>query len=59
MDPNDSEVKGKGQWCLSHIRFLRAGDVFKIPDAGEFMAVSAPYWNPALKEMDIKMVRRQ
>jgi len=49
----------KGQWIRSHIKFLRGGDVFKIPEAGEFLAVSDPYFNPALKEFDIKMVRRQ
>ena len=48
-----------GQWVRSHIKFLRAGDVFKVDDAGEFMAVANPYFNPSLNEYDIKMVRRQ
>ena len=58
-EPNLMEQSVNGQWVRSHIKFLRSGDVFKIPDAGEFMAVSGPYFNPALKEFDIKMVRRQ
>jgi hypothetical protein len=58
-EPNIMEGPVKGQWIRSHIKFLRGGDVFKIPEAGEFLAVSDPYFNPSLKEYDIKMVRRQ
>ena len=48
-----------GQWVRSHIKFLRSGDTFKIENAGEFIAVADPFFNPELQEYNIKMIRKQ
>lgn len=43
------------EWCRTHIKFLRGGDIFKIQNV-EYLAVNDPYWNDQLQCYDIKMV---
>jgi hypothetical protein len=52
---NRLEKFDPAEWCRTHIKFLRGGDIFKIEDV-EYLAVADSYWNDQLQCYDIKMV---